>query len=112
MACIYAIGKGRAAGELLRTMMNMPMPAYNYQTSGCALNTHAPNAAQERMKTACVEAITENQGDADITGAIQWRSATSSDTGKILDVECSVMNSVNRKMKMFICRHLKPIIMD
>ncbi|CAN7938957.1 unnamed protein product [Ixodes hexagonus] len=100
---VYAlrcIGKGAAAGSVLCAMLNLPKPPTKFAKYKKELLSHTEAAAKESMKRAAEEAVQLNDGDKDIAVALDgsWQkrghtsnngivSATSVDSGKVLDVE-------------------------
>lgn len=97
---LRSIGKGAAAGSVLCAMLNLPKPPTKFARYNSALLSHIEAAAKDSMKRAAEEAIELNDGDGDIPVALDgsWQkrghtsnngivSATSVDSGKVLDVE-------------------------
>ncbi|CAN8010917.1 unnamed protein product [Ixodes pacificus] len=111
---VYAlrcIGKGAAAGGTLCAMLNLPKPPTKFSRYNAELLAHVSAVTEESMKRAAKEAVALNEGDKDIAIALDgsWQrrghtshnglvSATSVDSGKVLDLEvmtkhCSVCAS-------------------
>lgn len=96
-----SIGKGQKAAETFCSIMNTPPPPTRFYDYNKRLLQAVEQVSSESMAIARREAITENDGDSDITVGIDgtWQkrghtsihgviTATSLDTGKVLDVEC------------------------
>lgn len=95
------IGKGQSAAETLCSVMNLPQPPTKFFEYNKPILASTEKVAMDSMTIARRQAVTENDGDSDITVAIDgtWQkrghtslhgvvSVTSLDTSKVLDVEC------------------------
>lgn len=95
-----SIGKGMAAGKLFCAMMNLAPPNAKVQKYNQLLLRAATEVCDASTRNAAIEAIEENDGCKDITGAFDgtWQkrgftslngviTVTSFDTGKVLDFE-------------------------
>lgn len=99
---VYAlrcIGKGAAAGSVLCAMLNLPKPPTKFSKYNEELLVHTEAATEDSMQRAMEEAVQLNDNDKDIDVALDgsWQkreptsnngiiSATSVDSGKVLDV--------------------------
>jgi len=103
ICALRAIGKGHAAGNVFCSLLELPSPVANksYISYNKELHSALEKCAQDSMKRATNEAISENTADVktDLAVAIDgtWQkrgftsmngviSVTSVDTGKVLDV--------------------------
>lgn len=106
--CVYAlrsIGKGSSAGEMFCGVMNLPPPPRKFSKYNSVVGSSVEDIAQESMKEAVEEAVELNkenpdaQNPRDLTVALDgtWQkrghtsqngviTATSVDTGKVIDV--------------------------
>lgn len=100
---VYAmrsIGKGYESGKNFCAVMNLPRPPTKFTKFNAILNNSIKECAEISMQDAVKEAVLENEGSTDLTVALDgsWQkrghtsangivSATSIDTGKIIDVE-------------------------
>lgn len=95
------IGKGRAAGKTLCSVLNTPAPPVLYNKVNSVLLESLEKVAEQCMQDAAIEAVNDNNGCNEIAVALDgtWQkrghsslhgvvTATSVDTGKVLDVEC------------------------
>lgn len=122
---LRSIGKGMAAGNILCAMLNLPKPPTKFAKYNQELLGHIEAAAQESMKRAADEAVQLNEGDKDIAVALDgsWQkrghtsnngivSATSVDSGKVLDVEvlskrcpkCSIKGTNSDPLHREVCQ--------
>lgn len=96
-----SIGKGQAAAETLLSIMNLPPPPTKFYHYNSLLLKSLRKVTNDSMIVATREAIAENDHDSDICVAFDgtWQkrghtslhgviTATSLDTGKVLDFEC------------------------
>lgn len=94
------IGRGQKAARTLCAVMNLPPPSAKFERYYGLLLGAVKEVAESSMKSAAEESIVENDGDRDIVAAFDgtWQkrghtslngvvTATSVDTGKVLDVE-------------------------
>lgn len=97
---LKSIGKGFSAGKVLCGLLNIATPPTNVGKYTSAVGQSVKIVAEITMKDAVAEAVTNNENNTDIAigfdGTWQKRgfkskngcaSATSIDTGKVLDVE-------------------------
>ena len=95
------IGGGLESGKTLCSILNIPNPPVKYHKFNDIVTTALQAVAENCMQEAAKEAVMENEGSMDIAVAIDgsWQkrghtslngvvTATSVDTGKVIDVEC------------------------
>lgn len=98
---LRSIGKGVRAAKTFCAVMNLPPPTYTFQPYYKRLLTGAIEVCNASLFHAAQGAITANNGNKDIAVAVDgtWQkrghtslngviTATSFDTGKVLDFEC------------------------
>lgn len=97
---LCTIGKGPAAGNMLSSLvLDLPSPPQRFGQYSSIQSSAFEICAQESMKEATAEAVTENDGSSDLAVGLDgsWQkqgfeslnglvSVTSVDTGKLLDV--------------------------
>lgn len=96
---LRAIGKGKAAGDMLCGVLNLPSAPSKFEAYNYVLGSAVEDVAQKSMQVAVEEAVEENDGSRDLTVAFDgtWQkrghtsnngvvTATSVDTGKVIDV--------------------------
>lgn len=97
---LCTIGKGPAAGNMLSSLvLYLPSPPQRFGQYSSIQSSAVEICAQESMKEATAEAVTENDGSSDLNVALDgsWKkqgfeslnglvSVTSVDTSKLLDV--------------------------
>jgi hypothetical protein len=97
---MHTIGKGESAGKALCAMMNLPKGPTRFQKCSKILSEAVKDCAVVSMKDAVKKAVECNEGATGLTIAVDgtWQhrghvslhgvvSATSIDTGKVIDVE-------------------------
>lgn len=118
LRCVYglrSIGKGKATGNMLCAIMDLPKPPTKFQKYNQVISKAIEEVAEEVMFQPTREAVIENDGDSDIAnvacfnGTWQKRghtslngvfTVTSMDTGKVLDaVRMSKYCSCSEKLK-------------
>lgn len=110
---LRSIGKGRQAAKVFCGVMNLPPPPSKFDRYSELLGTVVEDVCFASMDSAIEEAITANDGERDLAIAIDgtWQkrghtslngviSATSFDTGKVVDVAifskfCKCLNKQN-----------------
>lgn len=110
------IGRGKAAADMFCAVMNLPPPPFRYYKHEQFLEQAAEKVCKASMAAAVTEAITENDGDKDLSVALDgsWQkrghtslngvvSCTSLSTGKVLDIE--VMSKYCRCINKFDDQH-------
>lgn len=97
---LRTIGKGQAAGKTFCAIMDLPQPPSRFQNYFKKINNATVDCANKSMLDAVHEAVDWNEGCTDIAVALDgtWQkrghtslhgvvSATSVDTGKVVDVQ-------------------------
>jgi hypothetical protein len=97
---VHTIGKGESAGEALCAVTNLPKGPTRFQKCSRILRETVKDCAVVSMKDAVKEAVECNEGATELTVAVDgtWQhrghislhgvvSATSIDTGKVIDVD-------------------------
>lgn len=100
---LHSIGKGSRAGQMLAAVMNLPKPTTKQSHHTKTIAKYVQKVSEESMQAAAKEAVEENCGEikTDIPVALDgsWHkrghtslngviTATSVDTGKVIDLEC------------------------
>lgn len=98
---LRSIGKGETAGRTLCAVMNLPPFNARFAKHNEVIENAVTVVADLSMREAAREAVNENNGNTDIAAAFDgtWQrrghsslngviTATSFDTGKVLDMEC------------------------
>lgn len=96
---LRCIGKGPTAGKLLAGIMNLPSPPNNFTKYTNIIGSAVKDVCLDSMNLALEEAVQKNENSRDISIALDgtWQkrghtslngvvSATSFDTGKVIDV--------------------------
>lgn len=96
---LRTIGKGPTAGKTLAGVMNLPPPPTRFSPYVDVIGKAVSNVAKTSMDNALKEAVEKNDGNSDLSIALDgsWQkrghtslngvvSATSFDTGKVIDV--------------------------
>ncbi|GFX61561.1 uncharacterized protein TNCV_2745361 [Trichonephila clavipes] len=98
---LRCIGKGSSAAKTFCAVMNLPPPPAKFERYNGILLESLSKVSDASMKKAVEETVEMNNGNRDITAAFDgsWKkrghtslngvvSATSLETGKVLDFEC------------------------
>ena len=73
------IGRGQTGAEILCAVMNLPKPSHKFQCYNKVISKAVEEVAEESLKIAALEAVTENNGSSDICEAFDgaWQKPVS-----------------------------------